>query len=92
MSLLIVDFDKYAKKPHLSTEAPNGRYLAISSVRCDCCGEPFTTYRPLVVRDGMVDDKALFDAARSLADNHPSHPYLKGVDWNRDGSFTLKFV
>lgn len=73
------------------TDAPTGRYLAISGVKCECCGDIITTHHPIVVINGDVERDSVEKATSDLVELHPHHCSLEDVIWNRDGSFTLKF-
>jgi hypothetical protein len=73
------------------TRAPNGRYLACSSVRCECCGEPITTEQPLIVAHGELVPESVAAVAFKFIERHPAYECLERISWNGDGCFTLLF-
>lgn len=75
-----------------NTLANDGLYLVISSVCCECCGDPITSSVPVVVRDGKVQKKSVERAVRDLLELHPRHCILAGVTWEGDGSFLFRFA
>jgi hypothetical protein len=76
----------------LKTEAPDGRYMACSSLLCDCCGEPITASKPLVVRNGVLEKRSVLNALRELINCHPGYTYLESITWDGGGSFTCTFI
>ena len=76
---------------NFETKAPNGKYLAISSERCECCEEQITTELPIQVKNGFAMPQSLIKAGSALAERHPTHPYLEAAEWQGDGSFLLHF-
>ena len=73
------------------TSAPNGRYLAVSELTCDCCGDLITSSVPLFVIDGALTKRSVDRAAKELVRLHPHHCFLEAVEWDGGGSFSLTF-
>ena len=76
----------------LKTAAPDGRYLACSNLLCDCCQEPITASKPLVVKNGVLERQSVLNALRQLSNCHPDHSYLESIIWDGGGSFTCTFI
>ena len=79
-------------KTFLKTEAPDGRYMACSSVLCECCHDPITASRPLIVNGGVIEKQSIMIALRELITYHPGYTYLESISWDGGGSFTCTFI
>lgn len=73
------------------TDAPSGRYIGQSNLKCECCDGPITSTHFLCVHEGEFVPASVDRVADQLAMLHPSHSLLTGLKWLGDGTIECTF-
>jgi uncharacterized protein YfaT (DUF1175 family) len=76
----------------LSTNAPDGRYIAILPERCNCCDENFYSETLLIVKNGKFIPENVYKAAQELMAYYDEPKKLHSLNWLGDGSVLFNFI